>query len=81
MRIKPNAATRTCPWIDAGDPRCARRFSLARLDEAMRYCLKAPSACPVYHQLQAESELERISLTVHGVPPHRLAVDVRPATS
>jgi len=80
MRLSSQSAEQTCPWIDAGDPRCGRRFTLGHLSEAMHYCLQDPSACPVYQQIHAERHVERISLTIHG-QPHRLASGLRSAAS
>lgn len=43
-----------CPFMDCGDSRCSRHFSLGRLDEAFTICLNGFSTCETYYQLRDE---------------------------
>lgn len=43
-----------CPFMDAGDARCARHFSLGRLSEAFSLCLNGYHTCETYYQLRTE---------------------------
>jgi hypothetical protein len=50
-------ANGVCPFLDANDPRCAARFSLARLDEMTELCIGGGcKGCAMFHRLQMEAE-------------------------
>lgn len=57
-----------CPHVDRNDVRCAHRFGLARLDQAMSVCFGSFHACPIYHRLNNEpaAAASSIEVTVHA---------------
>ncbi len=56
-----------CPFIDRDDHRCARHFSLHRIDEAFDVCVNRFLACPTYYRLLREQNLVT-TLTLNGQP-------------
>lgn len=60
-----------CPFINAGDDRCASRFTLSRLAEAFGHCVGDYRSCPTYYRLlhenpQTDPEDRLTPLTAHG---------------
>ncbi|MEY4535798.1 MAG: hypothetical protein RLZZ246_2116 [Planctomycetota bacterium] len=61
--------------MDANDPRCASRFSLARLEDAFGICHGGYHGCAIYHRINLEASLrERIgqSAAARILPPGRM---------
>jgi len=50
---------RVCPHVDRNDARCANRFNLRRMEQAMSVCFGAYHACPMYQQINADLASER----------------------
>lgn len=57
-----------CPFIDADDLRCDRRFSLMHLSEALGVCVDGYRSCPTYWRLMREHPTRLTHLTAHGQP-------------
>jgi hypothetical protein len=57
-----------CPFIDADDLRCDRRFRLSHLSEALGVCVGGYRSCRTYWRLLREQPARRTALTVHGQP-------------
>ena len=53
-RLARRQAEPCCPFIDAGDHRCAASFTLHGIDRAFDYCLRRPLACSTFYRLAAE---------------------------
>ena len=43
-----------CPFINQDDDRCAKHFTLGRIDDALSVCLHQYKPCPTYHQILIE---------------------------
>ncbi len=56
-----------CPFIEQDDHRCARHFSLGRINEAFDVCMNRYLACPTYYRLLREQNLVT-TLTLNGQP-------------
>jgi len=56
-----------CPFLDLDDPRCARHFSLGRMEEAFDTCFGRHQCCATYYRIQAEQRAH-IRLTLFGEP-------------
>ena len=54
-----------CPFIDLNDPRCAKHFTLSRLEEAFSLCFGNHHDCSVYHRL-ATQQATFIGITIAG---------------
>lgn len=52
------SAAGACPYVDRGDAKCARRFTLDRIDEAFTVCFGAHHGCENFHRLRHQ-ELAR----------------------
>ena len=75
MRYADDAEPGLCPFIDTNDPRCARRFTLGRIEQAFRVCLQeGHSQCVVHQQLAGQRTHEPITITVAGRPIRRAGV-------
>ena len=55
-----------CPFIDLNDSRCAKHFSLTRMDEAFEVCLRRHRRCVTYHQILRERDGERQPTVIIG---------------
>ena len=66
-----------CPFIDEDDVRCARHFSLSRLEQAFHVCANGGhGSCPIYQQMLGEQQRREtsrltIAITIEGYQPHR----------
>lgn len=49
-----------CPFVERGDARCARRFTLDHINEAFAVCFGAHHGCENFHRLRRQelAELE-----------------------
>ena len=54
--MEPTASNQ-CPHMDANDPRCASRFSLASLGDAFGICHGGFHGCAIYHRIHLEASL------------------------
>ena len=50
--LRRSAAGEPCPFLERGDPRCGRRFTLDRIDEAFSVCFGAHHGCEQFHRLR-----------------------------
>lgn len=48
-----------CPYVERGDSRCARRFTLDRIDEAFTVCFGAHHGCEHFHRLRRQESADR----------------------
>jgi hypothetical protein len=64
---EPSPTQPACPHIDAGDSRCAHRFTLRRMDQAFGVCLCGWRTCPIYQMLareQHDRETQRYDIQI-----------------
>lgn len=57
-----------CPYLESDDGRCAGRFGLTTMAQAIDLCLGRYTECGVYHQIRSEHHRESIVLTIAGRP-------------
>lgn len=43
-----------CPYVERGDSRCDRRFTLDRINEAFAVCFGAHHGCEQFHRLRRQ---------------------------
>ena len=58
-----------CPFMNLNDPRCARHFSLSRLNEAFTICLNGYTDCPTYYQIRVEHAHGLAAITTRRLQP------------
>ncbi|MFK7960572.1 MAG: hypothetical protein AB8G96_08595 [Phycisphaerales bacterium] len=62
-----SASGQSCPYVDRGEARCARRFSLGHIDEAYRVCFGGFHGCSHYHEIRIEDD-ERAGADHASIP-------------
>jgi len=53
-----------CPFLNRADDRCARHFSLDRLDSAFEHCFGEYSSCAEYREQLAERRERRMNASL-----------------
>jgi hypothetical protein len=79
LRRSP-AGGEPCPFLDRGDPRCGRRFTLDRIDEAFAVCFNAHHGCEQFHRLRRQDLEDRVGGGSGGRVPAILKISAHGPT-
>ncbi|MDX1682394.1 MAG: hypothetical protein R3336_04670 [Phycisphaeraceae bacterium] len=60
-----------CPYINLDDARCARHFTLGRLERAFSVCVGAYRECPIHDEIREQQA--RLTIRGRTVPYSRNA--------